>query len=85
MIYYTVDVLIVRTYITIAFLLQRRIERPKEPAKSPIKGQVTVEDEERMRKLLPFHLAPEYLQFNPFILHGYRGYLTTKLCLERYY
>lgn len=37
-----------------------------------------------MRRLLPYEEAPEYLQHNPFILHGYRGYLTTKLCLERF-
>ena len=58
-------------------------EESKELADSPIKGPVTLEDEERMRILLPFHLAPEYLRFNPFILSGYRGYLTTKLCIER--
>lgn len=26
--------------------------------------------------------APKHLQFNPFIRHGYRTYLTTKLCIE---
>lgn len=60
------------------------LHRPKELADSPIKGPVTPEDEERMRVLLPIHLAPKYLQHNPFILHGYRGYLTTKLCIERF-
>lgn len=59
--------------------------RPKEPAGSPLAGkQITPEDEEKMRRLLPYEEAPEYLQHNPFILHGYRGYLTTKLCLERF-
>ncbi|KAK2589142.1 hypothetical protein KPH14_001962 [Odynerus spinipes] len=52
------------------------------PAESPIKGEVSLQDEEKMRRLLPFEDAPEYLQHNPFILHGYRGYLTTKLCVE---
>lgn len=54
----------------------------KKWADSPIKGKVTPEDEERMRRLLPFEKAPEYLQHNPYILRGYRGYLTTKLCIE---
>lgn len=58
-------------------------ERPKDPQECPLKAEITPEDEERMRKLLPFEEAPDYLQFNPFILHGYRGYLTTKLCIER--
>ncbi|XP_003694576.1 progestin and adipoQ receptor family member 3 [Apis florea] len=49
---------------------------------SPIKGKLTPEDEEKMRRLLPYEEAPEYLQHNPYILHGYRGYLTTKLCIE---
>ncbi|XP_058789319.1 progestin and adipoQ receptor family member 3 [Phymastichus coffea] len=62
--------------------LEVMLHRPKELADSPIKGPVTAEDEERMRVLLPIHLAPKYLQHNPFILHGYRGYLTTKLCIE---
>lgn len=26
--------------------------------------------------------APKHLQFNPFIRHGYRTYLSTKLCME---
>ncbi|XP_043266773.1 progestin and adipoQ receptor family member 3 [Venturia canescens] len=57
--------------------------RPREPASSPLEGKViTPEDEEKMRRLLPYEEAPEYLQHNPFIFHGYRGYLTTKLCLE---
>lgn len=51
-------------------------------AAEPIKGEVTMEDEEKMRRLLPFEEAPGYLQHNPYILRGYRGYLTTKLCLE---
>ncbi|XP_024938284.1 progestin and adipoQ receptor family member 3 isoform X1 [Cephus cinctus] len=58
-------------------------EESEDLADSPIHGKVTPEDEEQMRQLLPFEKAPVYLQFNPFILHGYRGYLTTKLCLER--
>lgn len=33
-------------------------------------------------KLLTFGEAPSHLQFNPFILTGYRGYLPTKICLE---
>ncbi|CAG5108984.1 Similar to Paqr3: Progestin and adipoQ receptor family member 3 (Mus musculus) [Cotesia congregata] len=56
--------------------------RPKEPADSPIKGEITPEEEEKLRRLLPIEEAPEYLTHNPFILHGYRGYLTTKLCIE---
>lgn len=59
-------------------------EKIRQLADSPIKGEVTLEDEKRMRQLLPFHLAPEYLRFNPYILKGYRGYLTTKLCIERW-
>ncbi|XP_046745213.1 progestin and adipoQ receptor family member 3 isoform X1 [Diprion similis] len=51
-------------------------------ASAAIKDKTAFEDEERMRRILPFAEAPEYLQFNPYILHGYRGYLTTKLCLE---
>lgn len=33
--------------------------------------------------LLSYHEAPPYLQFNPFIQSGYRGYLSTKMCIER--
>ncbi len=33
--------------------------------------------------LLSYHEAPAYLQYNPFILSGYRGYLSTKMCIER--
>ncbi|XP_014244851.1 progestin and adipoQ receptor family member 3 [Cimex lectularius] len=32
--------------------------------------------------LLNFHDAPTYLQFNPYIRSGYRGYLSTKMCFE---
>ncbi|XP_046981215.1 progestin and adipoQ receptor family member 3-like isoform X1 [Schistocerca americana] len=32
--------------------------------------------------LLNFNDAPSYLKFNPYIRTGYRGYLTTKMCLE---
>ncbi|KAG8282833.1 Progestin and adipoQ receptor member 3 [Homalodisca vitripennis] len=32
--------------------------------------------------LLSYHEAPSYLQFNPYILSGYRGYLSTKMCFE---
>ncbi|XP_052122572.1 progestin and adipoQ receptor family member 3 isoform X1 [Frankliniella occidentalis] len=32
--------------------------------------------------LLSFRDAPPYLQFNPFIESGYRGYLSTKMCIE---
>ncbi|XP_034250193.1 progestin and adipoQ receptor family member 3 isoform X2 [Thrips palmi] len=32
--------------------------------------------------LLTYNEAPPYLQFNPFILSGYRGYLSTKMCIE---
>lgn len=32
--------------------------------------------------LLSYHEAPSYLQFNPYILTGYRGYLSTKMCFE---
>ncbi|XP_063237354.1 progestin and adipoQ receptor family member 3 isoform X2 [Bacillus rossius redtenbacheri] len=32
--------------------------------------------------LLDFNEAPSYLQFNPYIRSGYRGLLTTKMCLE---
>ncbi|CAB0040358.1 unnamed protein product, partial [Trichogramma brassicae] len=48
-------------------------ESSKVYADSPIKGPVTPEDEEKMRKLLPWHLAPEYLRHNPYILSGYRA------------
>jgi hypothetical protein len=34
--------------------------------------------------LLSYHEAPSYLQFNPYIRSGYRGYLSTKMCFERY-
>lgn len=33
--------------------------------------------------LLNFNDAPSYLQFNPYIRSGYRGFLSTKMCLER--
>lgn len=33
--------------------------------------------------LLRYEDAPSYLQFNPYILNGYRGYMSTKMCLER--
>lgn len=56
----------------------------KELKDSPVKGKITPEDEEKMRRVLPFEEAAEYLQHNPYIRHGYRGYLTTKLCVERF-
>lgn len=34
--------------------------------------------------ILSYDDAPNYLKFNPYIRSGYRGYLTTKMCLERY-
>lgn len=34
--------------------------------------------------ILSYEDAPNYLKFNPYIRSGYRGYLTTKMCLERY-
>ncbi|XP_043515136.1 progestin and adipoQ receptor family member 3 [Frieseomelitta varia] len=59
----------------------RRSSRKLED--SPIKGKkITLEDEEKLRRLLAYEEAPEHLQHNPYILHGYRGYLTTKLCIE---
>jgi hypothetical protein len=33
--------------------------------------------------LLTYNDAPSYLKFNPYIRTGYRGFLTTKMCLER--
>lgn len=33
--------------------------------------------------LLSYQDAPAYLQFNPYILSGYRGFLSTKMCFER--
>jgi hypothetical protein len=33
--------------------------------------------------LLTYNDAPNHLKFNPYIRTGYRGYLTTKMCLER--
>jgi hypothetical protein len=33
--------------------------------------------------LLAYKDAPTHLKFNPYIRTGYRGYLTTKMCLER--
>lgn len=32
--------------------------------------------------LLEYKDAPSYLKFNPYIRSGYRGYLSTKMCLE---
>ncbi|XP_023703499.1 progestin and adipoQ receptor family member 3 isoform X2 [Cryptotermes secundus] len=32
--------------------------------------------------LLTYNDAPTHLKFNPYIRNGYRGYLTTKMCLE---
>ncbi|KAJ9594683.1 hypothetical protein L9F63_014017, partial [Diploptera punctata] len=32
--------------------------------------------------LLTYNEAPTHLKFNPYIRSGYRGYLTTKMCLE---
>ncbi|KAF6207554.1 hypothetical protein GE061_016001 [Apolygus lucorum] len=32
--------------------------------------------------LLSYHEAPAYLQFNPYIRSGYRGYMSTKMCFE---
>lgn len=61
----------------------RRLSRKLD--ESPIKDKkITLDDEEKMRRLLNYEEAPEYLQHNPYILHGYRGYLTTKLCIERF-
>ncbi|XP_043580278.1 progestin and adipoQ receptor family member 3 isoform X1 [Bombus pyrosoma] len=59
----------------------RRLSRKLD--ESPVKDKkITLDDEEKMRRLLNYEEAPEYLQHNPYILHGYRGYLTTKLCIE---
>jgi hypothetical protein len=33
--------------------------------------------------LLAYSDAPTHLKFNPYIRTGYRGYLTSKMCLER--
>lgn len=65
-------------------LLTGEVYRPssKKLEGSPLKGKLTPEDEDKMRRLLPYEEAPEYLQHNPYILKGYRGYLTTKLCIE---
>lgn len=49
---------------------------------SMVKRKVTPEEEENMRRLLRFEEAPGFLQYNPYILRGYRGCLSTKLCLE---
>lgn len=49
---------------------------------STVKKKVTPEEEEDMRRLLRFEEAPGFLQYNPYILRGYRGCLSTKLCLE---
>lgn len=59
----------------------------EKPAK-PKKGSKDDEDDEvhneKLRLLLKFEDAPEYLQHNKFILSGYRGMLTSKMCLERF-
>lgn len=49
----------------------------------PTDRKLISEEEEKLRRLLPFEEAPHYLKYNPYILKGYRGSLTTKLCLER--
>lgn len=51
----------------------RRPGNSKSPSASP--SAIT---------LLSYHEAPTHLQFNPYILSGYRGYLSTKMCIERY-
>jgi len=61
-----------------AFFVPRQIH--DEP---PAKKRLTPEEEDKMRQLLRFEDAPGFLQYNPYILNGYRGCLTTKLCLER--
>lgn len=50
---------------------------------STAEGKVP-EEEDNLRRLLRYEDAPEFLQYNPYILRGYRGCLTTKLCLERF-
>ncbi|XP_070171700.1 progestin and adipoQ receptor family member 3 isoform X1 [Polyergus mexicanus] len=49
---------------------------------STAEEEVIPEEEKDMRRLLRFEDAPEFLQYNPYIRRGYRGCLTTKLCLE---
>lgn len=66
------------------FIVQVYRRHSKKLEESPIKGKVTLEDEEKMKRLLSYTEAPQYLQHNPYILSGYRGYLTTKLCIERF-
>ncbi|GJQ69626.1 hypothetical protein Trydic_g6714 [Trypoxylus dichotomus] len=39
-------------------------------------------DEEKYKRLFSYEDAPYYLKHNTFIRSGYRGMLTTKLCLE---
>lgn len=39
---------------------------------------------QKARQLLTFEEAPGYIKHNVFIRSGYRGFLTTELCKERY-
>ncbi|KAG7213054.1 hypothetical protein KM043_002385 [Ampulex compressa] len=64
------------------FIRKKHKESCGESSSEPIKGKISAEEEEKLRRLLPYEDAPEHLQHNPYIRHGYRGYLTTKLCLE---
>ncbi|XP_012276803.1 progestin and adipoQ receptor family member 3 [Orussus abietinus] len=63
-------------------IVKKQHECSKEFPSSQDKKEITLEEEEKMRRLLPYQDAPEYLQFNPYIRNGYRGYLSTKLCIE---
>ncbi|XP_015117115.1 progestin and adipoQ receptor family member 3 isoform X3 [Diachasma alloeum] len=40
------------------------------------------EEEKEMRRILTIKEAPEFLTHNPYILNGYRGCKTKKLCVE---
>ncbi|XP_067008952.1 progestin and adipoQ receptor family member 3 [Anabrus simplex] len=57
-------------------------EEVTEPLSSPEKA--LDKDGEKIPDpvLLSYNDAPNYLKFNPYIKSGYRGYLTTKMCLE---
>lgn len=65
-------------------LLENSTEEPSpdDDRTSEISG-VSESNSEPSKRLFTFKEAPEYIKHNTYILTGYRGILSTALCLER--
>lgn len=59
----------------------QNLRRTKEEL--DIRDEKALEEKKNMRRILTIKEAPEFLTHNPYILNGYRGCKTKKLCVER--